>query len=148
MNPASDGEANGTAPDASQEAPRPASRGPAPLEAPHAEQKNGNSREVKPRSGGLGGFLGRLIFGKKYECRKGRHEWDGCVCRNCGLERHDFRIIKEAVVQEPGPCCWSSNNDCLGPDCGTPCDAYYPGREGKKITTWRCTRCGREKVEE
>ena len=148
MNPASDGEANGTASDASQEAPRPASRGPAPLEAPHAEQKNGNSREVKTRSGGLGGFLGRLIFGKKYECRKGRHEWDGCVCRNCGLERHDFRIVKEAVVQEPGPCCWSSNNDCLGPDCGTPCDAYYPGREGKKITTWRCTRCGREKVEE
>ena len=149
IKPASAGESKGAASDAAQQAPGPGAGGPAPSKTPQpAEQRNGDSNESKARGSGLGGFLSRLIFGKKSGCRKGQHDWDGCVCRNCDLERHDFRIAKEAVVQEPGPCCWSSNDDCIGPDCGTPCDAYYPGREGKTITTWRCTRCGLEKVEE
>ena len=148
MKQASASESTVTASDAAQEAPKPGIGGPAPLEAPHpVEQKNGEVRESETRSRGLGSFLGRLFFGKRGQCRKGRHDLDGCVCRNCGLERHDFKFIKETVAQEPGPCCWSSNDDCIGPDCGTPCDAYYPGREGKTIRTWRCARCGREKVE-
>ena len=112
-----------------------------------AEQAACDPPAEQTRGGGLGGLLGRLIFGKKRECRRGNHDWNGCICRNCGAKRHDFQIVR-VERQAPGCCCWSSNDDCVGPDCGTPCDSYYPGREGKTVTTWKCTRCGLEKTEE
>lgn len=89
----------------------------------------------------------RLIFGKKSECGRGIHDWNVCICQNCGIERHDFKII-HVDHQKPDCCCWSSSDPCIGPGCGTPCDSYYPSREGKTITTLRCSRCGLEKTEE
>lgn len=82
----------------------------------------------------------------KRECGKGNHSWDGCVCSVCGAERHEYEVVKTEEIPNGG-CCWSAQDPCTGPDCGTPCDSYYPGREGKIITTWKCRRCGREKTD-
>ncbi len=55
--------------------------------------------------------------------------------RNEGDASHE--IPPEMAVNDAG----------TGPDCGTPCDSYYPGREGRTETTLKCTRCGTEKTE-
>ena len=90
--------------------------------------------------------LKKLISGGKSECRKGNHSWNGCVCSVCGAERHEYELVSEEVT-ENGGCCWSVSDPCIGPDCGTPCDSYYPGREGSVTRVWRCRRCGQEKAE-
>lgn len=90
--------------------------------------------------------LKKLISGGRSECRKGNHSWNGCVCSVCGAERHEYELVSEKVT-ENGGCCWSVSDPCIGPDCGTPCDSYYPGREGSVTRVWRCKHCGSEKTE-
>lgn len=82
---------------------------------------------------------------KLNDCRNGNHIWNACVCTVCGKERHEYEVIRTEELPNGG-CCWSAGDPCIGPNCGTPCDSYYEGREGKTITTYRCRRCGREKT--
>ena len=98
------------------------------------------------RKQGFFGKLRKLFSGGKSECRKGNHSWNGCVCSVCGAERHEYELVSEKVT-ENGGCCWSVSDPCIGPDCGTPCDSYYPGREGSVTQVWRCKHCGQEKTE-
>ena len=86
------------------------------------------------------GFFSRLRL--KRECRKGNHRWNGCVCSVCGMEKHDYELIRVDTIPNGG-CCWSVSDPCTGPNCGTPCDSYYPGREGKSVAEYRCRRCGK-----
>ena len=81
-------------------------------------------------------------------CRFGRHSWDGCVCTVCGKHRdrgHDY-VVVERQVSEPDCCCWSSSDPCTGPQCGTFCDSYYPGRGGSETITERCSVCGQTRT--
>ena len=98
------------------------------------------------RKQGFFGKLKKLFSGGKSECRKGNHSWNGCVCSVCGAERHEYELVSEKVT-ENGGCCWSVSDPCIGPDCGTPCDSYYPGREGSVTQVWRCKHCGLERTE-
>ena len=98
------------------------------------------------RKQGFFGKLKKLFSGGKSECRKGNHSWNGCVCSVCGTERHEYELVSEKVT-ENGGCCWSVSDPCIGPDCGTPCDSYYPGREGSVTQVWRCKHCGQERTE-
>ena len=91
------------------------------------------------------GFFARMAA--KKDCNKGNHDWYGCVCTVCGQTRHDYVMIEEKEIPNGG-CKWSVSDPCTGPNCGTPCDSYYPGREGKTVRTYRCRRCGHIRTDE
>lgn len=116
----------------------------------NAAEKSTEQAEDDPvspqKKQGLLRKLKKLISGGRSECRKGNHSWNGCVCSVCGAERHEYELVSEKVT-ENGGCCWSVSDPCIGPDCGTPCDSYYPGREGSVTRVWRCKHCGSEKTE-
>ena len=75
------------------------------------------------------------------------HIWDGCQCTRCFKTRHEYITIEEEILEGSG-CCWSSDEPCTGPNCGTPCDNYYPERKGKRRITKQCKFCGRKEIME
>ena len=77
----------------------------------------------------------------KIRCLFGKHDWSGCTCRICGAQRHEFEETGREFFEGDG-CKWSVSDPCIGPYCGTPCDSYYPGREGKYNITKTCKYCG------
>lgn len=77
-------------------------------------------------------------------CNFGFHKWRYCTCEACGQVRnsnHDWTTI-ESSRTEPDSCCWSADDPCTGPGCGTYCDQYYPGRDGLETQVRQCKVCG------
>ena len=77
------------------------------------------------------------------------HDWDGCICRRCGVKAHerDSSHEWELTGMEKRPCSMSSSrgdgqylDPCYGMDCAF-CDAV------KTENIYVCKRCGIEKRE-
>lgn len=81
---------------------------------------------------------------KRYACQKLGHDWDGCVCRCCGLTRHRWEYSTyEHVEACPGRGKGQHLDPCYGHDCDPSC----PSLERIETTHRICTLCGKEEWE-
>lgn len=71
----------------------------------------------------------------------GKHHMDGCRCKICEQEYHDWKVQERYFKERPN-CIYNDTLSCVG------CNECGDFGTRTQVTVLRCAKCGREKIEE